>query len=262
MPRTTGSDGDESLKRLGGGRWETRDGRFAIEPQSGTWAVVDAEETNELGMPLVRGPFRSLTEAKAAIADARESAAPTSPLAGRLERPRAGSQRDAASAGADEEVEERAPGARRGRAAATPSKASRGDEKRGDESAPAAKKKPAERAARGDDEPEEPEEPGWFRDLEPSERGRARRLIERLTAAGARDAVSIVRRDLAGDVPAVAAEAIRRRLAELPPDAAPAQVVDLLAEGRDEALGVRWRIVDGDGRPIVIDAPERSRRGR
>ena len=56
MPRTTGSDGDESLKRLGGGRWETRDGRFTIEPQSGTWAVVDAEETNELGMPLVRGP--------------------------------------------------------------------------------------------------------------------------------------------------------------------------------------------------------------
>jgi hypothetical protein len=259
MPRTTASDGEESLKRLGGGRWETRDGRFTIEPQSGTWAVVDAEETNELGMPLVRGPFRSLTEAKQAISDARESAAPTSPLARRLERPPARSARDAASADPDEETEGQPTGRRRGREAATPSKASRRDKEGGDESRPEPKQKPAERAPRRD---EEPEEPGWFRDLEPSERGRARRLIERLTAAGARDAVSIVRRDLAGDVPAVAAEAIRRRLADLPPDAAPALVVDLLADGRDEALGVRWRIVDGDGRPIVIDAPERPHRTR
>src|SRR5262245_23761253 len=77
---------DESLKRLGGGRWQTRDERFTIEPQSGTWAVVDAEESDDLGLPLVRGPFRSLTEAKAAIASARTSEAPASPLAGRIER--------------------------------------------------------------------------------------------------------------------------------------------------------------------------------
>ena len=35
-------DKDEGLKRLGGGRWQTRDERFTIEPQSGTWAVVKA----------------------------------------------------------------------------------------------------------------------------------------------------------------------------------------------------------------------------
>ena len=79
---------DESLKRLGGGRWQTRDERFTIEPQSGTWAVVDAEETDDLGLPLVRGPFRSLTDAKAAIAAARTTEAPASPLAERLERSR------------------------------------------------------------------------------------------------------------------------------------------------------------------------------
>ena len=31
---------DDALKRLGGGRWQTRDERFTIEPQSGTWVVV------------------------------------------------------------------------------------------------------------------------------------------------------------------------------------------------------------------------------
>jgi len=73
-----------SLKRLGGGRWETRDGRFAIEPQSGTWVVVDNSQTDELGLPLVRGPFGSLTAAREAIEGAREAGPAESPLAGRL----------------------------------------------------------------------------------------------------------------------------------------------------------------------------------
>src|SRR5258705_9390415 len=75
---------DRSLKRLGGGRWQTRDERFTIEPQSGTWVLVDSEQTDDLGLPLVRGPFRSLTEAKAAVEGARGAAAPESPLADRV----------------------------------------------------------------------------------------------------------------------------------------------------------------------------------
>ena len=43
MARKTQDDG--SLKRLGGGRWQTRDERFTIEPQSGTWVVLDAEQS-------------------------------------------------------------------------------------------------------------------------------------------------------------------------------------------------------------------------
>lgn len=79
----------DSLKRLGGGRWETRDGRFAIEPQSGTWVIVDTEQSDELGLPLVRGPFGSLTAAKDAIEAARSEGPKVSPLAGRLEQARA-----------------------------------------------------------------------------------------------------------------------------------------------------------------------------
>jgi hypothetical protein len=76
---------DSSLKRLGGGRWQTRDERFTIEPQSGTWSLVDAEQTDELGLPLVRGPYRSLSDAKAAIGEARSGRA-RSPLEERLEK--------------------------------------------------------------------------------------------------------------------------------------------------------------------------------
>ena len=246
---TDDGDADESLKRLGGGRWQTRDERFTIEPQSGTWAVVDAEATDDLGLPLVRGPFRSLTDAKAAIAAARTSDAPASPLAERLERgrttpkadtkpePKATASTRASSPAPAGEPEAKVPG---------PSKSAPTGGRTKKASPPAA------------DEP--PAEPSWFRDLDPADRGRARRLIDRLTADGAADAESIVRRDLAGGVPALAAHAIATRLAELPDDTAPTRVAELLAEGRDEALGVRWRLVDGDGRPIVIDR-KGSRRG-
>src|SRR6185295_16616366 len=84
------TDKDEALKRLGGGRWQTRDERFTIEPQSGTWVIVDGEQTDDLGLPLVRGPFRSLTDAKAAVETARGTAAPESPLADRIKKGDAG----------------------------------------------------------------------------------------------------------------------------------------------------------------------------
>src|SRR4249920_3306220 len=84
MAKATEDDG--SLKRLGGGRWQTRDDRFTIEPQSGTWVVVDAEQTDDLGLPLVRGPFGSLNAARAAIETARETPAIV-PHLGSLARP-------------------------------------------------------------------------------------------------------------------------------------------------------------------------------
>jgi len=239
--KAAGDDADESLKRLGGGRLQTRDERFTIEPQSGTWAVVDAESTDDLGLPLVRGPFRSLTDAKAAIAAARSSGPAESPLADRIERGRETPKPKLKSVPEPEPAPERSASKQ---PPATPN---------------ATPTKPAAKPARAEPAPE-PAEPGWMRDLEPAERGRARRLIERLTSDGVADAESIVRRDLAGGVPALAAHAIGTRLAALPDDASPAEVVELLAEGRDEGLGVRWRIVDGDGRPILIELPKRGRR--
>lgn len=206
---------EESLRRLGGGRWQTRDERFTIEPQSGTWAIVDAEQTDDLGLPLVRGPYPSLTAAKSAIAEARGSAAPTSPLKGR-------------------------PKPSRGASAAPTKSSSSETTKR------ASKPKQSE-------EPAEPEEPRWFRDLTPDDRRRASRLIERLAKAGADDPENLVRRDLVGGVPAVAAYAVARAVRAVGDDASPADIAELLAEGRDSELGVRWRLVDDDGRPIRLE---------
>ena len=94
---------DAPLKRLGGGRWQTRDERFTIEPQSGTWVIVDAEQTDDFGLPLVRGPFPSLTSAKEAISGARASEPPTSPLAERSARRGRGASAKADPDGADRE---------------------------------------------------------------------------------------------------------------------------------------------------------------
>jgi hypothetical protein len=213
MAKATGKH--EGLKRLGGGRWQTRDERFMVEPQSGTWVLVDAEQTDELGLPLVRGPFGSLTAAKAAIEAAREGAPAASPLADRAaklrDRPAAKSGSGATAKGA-------------GKAKATRPKAER----------------------------EAPAEPRWIVALEPVERRRAKRLIELLTEAGTTDPEGIVRRDLVGGVPTVAGFAVDRALAALGADATPAKVARLLADGRDDELGVRWRLVDDDDRPITI----------
>lgn len=231
----TKSAGEEpALKRLGGGRWQTRDERFTIEPQSGTWVVVDAEQTDDLGLALVRGPFRSLTEAKAGIDAARRSGPAESPLEGRTAGRTGRSNRQ----DADDAGETR------------PDRAGR----------PKATKRRAE-------PPPPPPEPRWIGDLSPADRRRARKAIERFEAAGIRDGEGIARRDLVGDVAAIAAAAINVQLAELveaaddDPDAGrPEQlaeaIVEALADGQDAAFDVRWRLVDGAGRPIHLTAAD------
>lgn len=72
------------LKRESAGRYVSGDARFAVQQSSGGWMVEDAEQTNELGLPLVRGPFSTLDEARAAIEAAREGPAPISSLADRI----------------------------------------------------------------------------------------------------------------------------------------------------------------------------------
>src|SRR5262245_65343469 len=148
MAKAGDTDKPEALKRIGGGRWETRDGRFQIEPQSGTWVIVDTTQANEFGLPLVRGPFPSLTAAKEAIESAREGGPVTSPLAGRMEE----------AAKAEPEREVPAPASPRARTTKSETEASV-------------------------DEPEaeRPEpEPLWLRQLKPVSRQRARDLIEKL----------------------------------------------------------------------------------
>jgi len=72
------------LGRETAGRYVSGDGRFSVEKGSGGWMVVDVEQTNEFGLPLVRGPFDRLEEAKAAVEVARKGPAPTSALAARI----------------------------------------------------------------------------------------------------------------------------------------------------------------------------------
>ena len=167
----------DPLRRLGGGRWETKDGRFQIEPQSGTWVIVDTTQTNEFGLPLVRGPFPSLTAAREAIEVARDEGTVTSPLADRIEQARA--EPAAGSKKPDE--------GRTARAAA-------------DAVAPEAPL-----------EPPEPPEPRWFRDLKPAGRKRAAEMIARLRALDIDEAEAVARAEVVDGRPALARLAPRRR---------------------------------------------------
>lgn len=220
-----------SLKRLGGGRWETRDGRFAIEPQSGTWVIVDNSQTDELGLPLVRGPFPSLTAAKAAIETARSSGPAESPLAERLKRSAAGPRGTAMKGRARDATRQAA---------------------RTKTDTPAAGAAPPP-------EPEEPPEPRWLRDLAPADRRRARELIERLAGLDVDDPEPIARAEVVRDEPAITRLAVARAIraaidsASTPQEAGRA-VVEAIRRGRDPRLNVRWRLVDERGR--VVDPPD------
>ncbi|HTC85422.1 MAG TPA: hypothetical protein VK656_01875 [Candidatus Acidoferrum sp.] len=237
MAKATAKEDDGSLKRLGGGRWQTRDERFTIEPQSGTWVVVDGEQTDDLGLPLVRGPFSSLTAAKAAIAAARGAAPAVSPLAARVAEVQARR--------ATPPTTRPAPGEKAGPSPKAKSEAS------------SEATKPSHARAQSTPKPasntEPPPEPAWLTGLTPADRRRAHELIDRLTKAGAPDPEGIARRDVAGKVPAAAAYAVAKAVAALGNDASSAAIAEVLIDGRDAELGVRWRLVDGDGRPITVD---------
>ena len=85
MPKRAEPSEPTALKRESAGRYVTADGRFSVEQESaGSWVLVDAEQTNELGLPLVRGPFATLGGAKDAVAAARASPPPESPLRSRI----------------------------------------------------------------------------------------------------------------------------------------------------------------------------------
>jgi hypothetical protein len=226
---TAGMPDEGPLKRLGGGRWETRDGRFAIEPQSGTWVVVDNSQTDDLGLPLVRGPFGSLTAAREAIEGVRTSGPAESPLADRLKEAKA------------------APGPKGSTADGAMAKRPAGK--------PAASGRATAKAPEPAPEPEPPPEPKWLRDLAPAKRREARDLLERLAKLDVPDPVSVAKSEVALDEPALARLAVERSVRKATararsPEAAARAAVEALVSGRDADLDVRWRLVDERGRPI------------
>jgi GNAT superfamily N-acetyltransferase len=109
---------EEKLKRERAGTYRTADGRFTVEQSTTGWLVLDSEETNELGLPLARGPFGTLDEARAAVAQARSGPSPISDLAER--RARKQREREPGTRKRDEDRE--GPGAPRAR---TPRRAAR-----------------------------------------------------------------------------------------------------------------------------------------
>src|SRR6202008_3490031 len=76
----SGGAEDQKLKRVQAGTYATADGRFTVEQSASGWLGLDAEQTNELGLPLARGPFTTLEEARGAIGSARSGPRPVSDL--------------------------------------------------------------------------------------------------------------------------------------------------------------------------------------
>ena len=99
---------DEKLKRERAGTYRTQDGRFTIEQSATGWLLLDGEQANELGLPLARGPFATLDEARGAISTARSGPRPISDLGER----RAAKQASARASGA---APDRATGSRAGK---------------------------------------------------------------------------------------------------------------------------------------------------
>lgn len=201
----------EALKRLGGGRWETKDGRFAIEPESGTWVVVDNEQTDELGLALVRGPFPSLTAAREAIDEARGSGPQGSPLAERLERARS------------------AP-------AAAPGK---GQAKRSTKATP---KVP--------DPPPEPKWLRDLPAAEGREARALIAKLEKQGVPDAEAVARAEVADEQPALARLALERALADIEEDDPDRAVRAAVDVVLTGRDAGLGAAWHLVDGNGREI------------
>lgn len=78
MPKAKADEGNQNtLKRERAGTYRTKDGRFTVEQSSSGWMLLDAEQTNELGLALARGPFTTLDAARGAIPAARSGPAPS-----------------------------------------------------------------------------------------------------------------------------------------------------------------------------------------
>ena len=188
-------------RRVEPGRYQSSDERFALESDGGgRWFVTDEAERDELGLARTTGPFATLGAAKVATDATRERAAAASPLAARLA--------DAAS-----RPKRAAAGPRRATAARTPA------------APPGAKLAP------------EPAPPlrTWLDELaerDPAAAQRAQRLVAALAGAGIAGADALVRRDVLGATPAIAASLLARDLAAAVAslqDPRPAAVVEAVA---------------------------------
>ncbi len=64
-------DDPNRLQRVEGGRYRSADDRFAVRQSGVGWLLVDSARTDELGQPVVHGPFPTLDAVREAIPEAR-----------------------------------------------------------------------------------------------------------------------------------------------------------------------------------------------
>ena len=101
------------LAREAAGSYRTGDGRFLVrQDRGGKWYVTDSEQTNELGLELVLGPFDTIAGAKSAVADQREQ--PTGASRGTRIQPLVPGNRRATGEGAAPEPPRAAASSKRG----------------------------------------------------------------------------------------------------------------------------------------------------
>ena len=203
------------------GAYRSADDRFTIEGGgAGRWFVTDAESLDELGLARTLGPYDTLDAAKAAADGQREGDSMASPLAERLAaakaKPKAPQPAPSSKpTSSDDEAEDDAE-----RPSPTPSKR------------PAAPKPPPRT---------------WLDELADDDAdaaARARRAIAALEKLGVGDADGLVRRDVLGRQPAIAARLIGRSVASalrisLEPD-------DLAAAAKAALPGPMKRLRDAD----------------
>jgi hypothetical protein len=173
------------------GAYRSVDDRFTIEGGgAGRWFLTDAEALDELGLARTLGPYDTLDDAKAAADGQREDGAKASPLAERL-----------AAAKAKPKPAKAAP--------ATAKRGSADDDAAEDD-------EPAARTSSKRAPAPKPPPRTWLDELEdddPDAAARARRAISALEKLGVGDADSVVRRDVLGRQPAIAARLIGRSVA-------------------------------------------------
>jgi hypothetical protein len=75
MPKQTppAQDDPDKLLRQAAGTYRSADERFEVRQTDQGWYLVDAEQTDDFGQELVRGPFPTLAAVRTAIPPARSS---------------------------------------------------------------------------------------------------------------------------------------------------------------------------------------------
>ena len=212
---------DVSLKRETAGRYRSADGRFTVESQGANdWYVADEEQVDQLGQPVLRGPYPSLAAAREAVAEAGGK-----PVVGR-ELPKVKSTSGQA------------------KPARTAAKA---QSQRDDGRAAASSKRAS---------PAEAKVPAWLADIDPERRNSAKQMANELAGLGLDDPEQLVADDFRSDEPLIAEAVLARRLRErLGSDKDVGAVLDILRdEGFRPGAGrppFGWRLIELDrqGRP-------------